>query len=114
MQAKLLTTCILIAPILPLTMVGCETAQTPFDAEAWQNERDQRSRMVRSLLDDHNLVGMDRLEIHELLGAPSPPRDAIINGRYVYWAGTDGMIDDMWFEVLFTDDTVSHVRHVPD
>ena len=42
------------------------------------------------------------------------PPDLDRNGTHVYWAGTDGVIDDMWLEVDFENDGVLDVRYVPD
>ena len=85
----------------------------PFDAAAWQSKEHLRPRMVQDLLDNHQLVGLHREEIHAMLGRPQG-RDSIHNGTYIYWAGTDGVIDDLWLEIDFDNDTASAARYVPD
>jgi len=69
--------------------------------------------MVRDFLDNHDLAGASRDEINTMLGLPSG-RDSIRNGKYIYWAGTDGIIDDIWLEIGFENETVVSVRYVPD
>ncbi len=86
----------------------------PFSPEAWKTSPSQRQRMIDSLLADHSLDGASRDDIDSLLGVPSTSPDSVFGDRYVYWAGTDGMIDDMWLEITFTDDLVADVRYVPD
>jgi hypothetical protein len=82
----------------------------PFDSSTWKSSRNSRPRMVDDLLSKSLLDGMSSAEIDSLLGPPDLNR----NGTYVYWAGTDGVIDDLWLEVDFESDRVTHVRHVPD
>ena len=86
----------------------------PFTSEGWKSDLSQRPRMVSDLLTKNTLAGASRAEVETMLGVPSDGPDSIIADRYVYWAGTDGVIDDMWLEVTFSEDRVTDVRHVPD
>jgi hypothetical protein len=79
----------------------------------WQQQEHLRPRMVRNLLGEHQLVGMSRGDIDDMLGKPSD-RDSIRHGTYIYWAGTDGVIDDMWLNITFENDIVTATRYVPD
>lgn len=88
--------------------------EIPFTSSDWKTNVSKRPRMIDSLLNNHNLVGAPRESIDDLLGVPSTSRDSVIDDRYVYWAGTDGVIDDMWLEIRFADDRVVDVRYVPD
>lgn len=69
--------------------------------------------MVRDLLENHDLAGKSREYVDLMLGVPCG-RDSDRNGKYTYWAGTDGVIDDMWLEVQFEGDSVVSVRYIPD
>ena len=85
----------------------------PFDSTKWKNEKDTRPQMIRDLLDNHNLVGKSRESIETRLGVPRG-RDSVWNSKYMYWAGSDGAIDDMWLEIEFSDDTVVSRKYYPD
>jgi hypothetical protein len=69
--------------------------------------------MVDDLLKNQQLLGLSREEVQQLLGVPSG-RDSIRDGKYVYWAGTDSVIDDMWLEIDFEFGSVVATRYVPD
>ncbi|MEZ6031749.1 MAG: hypothetical protein R3C17_01475 [Planctomycetaceae bacterium] len=69
--------------------------------------------MIRDLLDNHDLVGKSRESIDAMLGVPNG-RDSVRNGKYIYWAGSDGVIDDMWLEIEFSADTVVSRKYYPD
>lgn len=107
---------IAIFAITIIVIVGIyayRTRDIPFAADAWRTELSQRSRMVHSLLSDHQLAGASRYQIHNLLGVPARGPDSVRGSRYIYWAGT-ATIDDMWLEILFSDDRVVDVRYIPD
>ena len=69
-----------------------------------------RPQMVRDLLNNHDLVGKSRESIDTMLGVPGGVR----NGNYIHWAGSDGVIDDMWLEIEFSADTVVSRKYYPD
>ena len=85
----------------------------PFDSTSWKNENDTRPQMIRDLLDNKVLVGKSRESIDAMLGVPRG-RDSVRNGIYIYWAGSDGVIDDMWLEIEFSADTVVSRKYYPD
>jgi hypothetical protein len=86
------------------------TLPIPFDSSTWKSSRNLRPKMVDDLLSRHLLDRMNTAEVDSLLGPPDSKR----NGTYAFWAGSDGVIDDMWLEVDYEKDRVIHVRHVPD
>lgn len=82
----------------------------PFTSNGWKSNLSERPRMVSDLIAKGKLDGVSRADVDTILGVP----DSIRGDKYIYWAGTDGVIDDMWLEVTFADDRVVDVRHVPD
>lgn len=85
----------------------------PFDSAKWKIEEEVRPLMVRDLLDNHKLRGLSRDSIDKLLGTPTG-RDSIHDGNYIYWAGSDGVIDDMRLEINFDGDVVASRSFGPD
>lgn len=83
-----------------LFISGCGS-QTPFDQRRWRNadlETRERAHMVASLLEAHPLKGMDRAEVVELLGPPTPT-DKWEGTGMIYVLGPDGSlmaIDHEW------------------
>ena len=73
-------------------------------------ETERAVMMVDDLLSKRILDHLSRAEVETLLGPPASVRD----GVYVYWAGTDGVIDDLWLEIEFQDGRVSQARCIPD
>ena len=106
-----------IAAFLAFIVVGFVFLLThrelPFESIRWKNDVNTRPQMVRDLLDNHSLVGKSRESIDTMLGVPTG-RDSVRNDKYIYWAGSDGVIDDMWLEIEFVGDTVVSIRYVPD
>jgi hypothetical protein len=82
----------------------------PFDSERWKSREGDRPRMVNDLLASRILNDAKQADVESLLGPPATVR----NGVYVYWAGTDGVIDDMWLEIEFKESRVSQAKWVPD
>jgi len=104
---------VFLALIAAGIVVFLTTRSLPFDSTRWKNEEDVRPRFIRDLLDNHDLAGASRDEVNAMLGVPSG-RDLIQDGKYIYWAGTDGVIDDMWLEIEFENEKVVSIRYVPD
>jgi hypothetical protein len=88
----------------------------PFDSSTWKADHVMRPAMIDDLLSNVPLKGMRRSQIDELLGDPGGPdnRDSIRENHYIYWTGSDGVIDDWWLDLTFEDDQVVDVRHSPD
>ncbi len=106
-----------ILSVSVITIVGLyvyNNRQISFNSSDWKMNVSKRPRMIESLLRDHKLVGAARESIDDLLGVPSASRDSVIGDRYIYWAGSDGVIDDMWLEIRFADDHVVDARYIPD
>jgi len=105
--------CITLLAVMAVALCsGIYGRDVPFDSAAWKNDPSRRPRMVRSLL-ARDLQGATRAEIDTMLGVPSG-RDSARPDLYIYWAGTDGVIDDMWLELQFVDDRVNAVSYGPD
>jgi hypothetical protein len=104
---------VFLASLVVALLVIWTYRDRPFDSTRWKNEKDARPQMVRDLLDNHDLVGKSRESIDTMLGIPSGC-DSIGNGKYIYWAGLDGVIDDMWLEIEFSADTVVSRKYCPD
>lgn len=85
----------------------------PFDSARWKTESDLRPQMVRDLIENHNLEGASRESVDALLGVPKG-RDSVQKGKYIYWAGTDGIIDDRWLEIEFENRIVVSMCYVSD
>ena len=81
-----------------------------FDSEVWTSDRDERPRMVADLLANHSLVGIPSDELDAQLGPP----DSRLGDHWIYWAGTDGIIDDMWLDLTVQGGKVAAVKYYPD
>lgn len=103
-----------VAVVVCASVYAYRNRDIPFTSEGWKSDLSLRPRMVSDLVSNRMLDGASRTDVERMLGVPSNGPDSIIAGRYVYWAGTDGVIDDMWLEVTFAEDRVADVRHVPD
>lgn len=97
-------------------------SRKPFDAAAWQDERQARRRNVRLKMADHivatkMLSGKTRAEVVALLGEP-PPTEYFKSWDLVYWLGPERgfiSIDSEWLVVkLDAQGKVSDYRIVRD
>ena len=111
---RILVALVFIAIVGFVAVCAYRNRDIPFTSERWKSNPSQRPRMVSDLLADGKLDGATRADVDRMLGVPSTGPDSIIGDKYVYWAGTDGVIDDMWLEVTFADDRVVDIGHVPD
>jgi hypothetical protein len=101
----------LVPPIIGALAYGYfSTRPVEFLPGRWQADRRQRPRMVKDLLAKHLLEGKSRDEVQALLGAPDSTGDQ----RLIYWAGTDGVIDDMWLALVLQNGKVVAVKYYPD
>jgi len=66
--------------------------------------------MVDDLLKGERLKGKTREEVVELLGGDGEARGASL----VYRVGSDGVIDDVWLEVVFEGERFREARMCPD
>ena len=83
-----------------------------FSRAKWRHARVLRPYMVEDLLRTHDLKGMSRQQVNELLGQ-SNSIDTYKTDRYIYWIGSNG-IDDNWMELLFENELVVEIRRWPD
>ena len=94
-----------------------------FDSVSWKNEaivneleNPIRLSMLDDLLKKHELVGMTRNQIDELLGVPKPT-GYFNDYDYVYWLGPERgfiSIDSEWLGVKFTNNIVSEAKILRD
>jgi hypothetical protein len=102
-----------------LFVAGCGL-RTSFDQERWRNADPgtrERAQMVADLFEEHPLKGMDRAEVVELLGPPTPT-DKWKGTGMIYVLGPDGSlmaIDHEWLLIeLDQQGRVSAYRVVLD
>lgn len=81
-----------------------------FDGDVWRNRPTERLRMIEDLLRGERLKGMTKKEVVVLLGEGSEAKESAL----VYRVGSDGMIDDVWLEVVFEGDRCQGARVYPD
>ena len=82
-----------------------------FTREKWIEEPENRTRIVDDLLADHELPGMTRAEVLDLLGDHDNEAGYFAQeGRMVYWLGPErGLfsIDSEWLILDFDGDVVT-------
>lgn len=110
-----LRTLILVLALVPPLIGGIAyvlASQRPiaFDSVVWTGDRNQRPRMVADLLANHSLIGIDPNALEARLG----PADSRLGDHWLYWAGTDGVIDDMWLDLTIQGGKVVAVKYYPD
>jgi len=81
-----------------------------FDGVVWRNRPTERSRMIEDLLRGERLMGKTRKEVVDLLGEGGEAKESAL----VYRVGSDGLIDDVWLEVVFEGDVCREARAYPD
>ena len=94
---------------------------TSFESTAWKQAGEDwdnpvRLRMVDDLLDEHELKGMSKERIIELLGEP-PETEYFREYDFVYWLGPERgfiRIDSEWLVIKFENDVVTKVEIVRD
>ncbi|MGD8191228.1 hypothetical protein ACQCN2_14710 [Brevibacillus ginsengisoli] len=94
----------LFAVLLMIFILGVHEFQNSFHHERWRTEQDKRVFMVDDLLQRHNLSGMNRQAIYELLGNPSETEYFKEKDNIVYWLGPGrGLvgIDNEWLVIWF-------------
>ncbi|MFN4091815.1 MAG: hypothetical protein ACK4FG_02830 [Brevundimonas sp.] len=90
-----------------LLLAGCGS-NAPFDQERWRNadlSTRVRADMVDSLLEQHDLKGMDRAAVVTLLGEPTHT-DKWDGTEMIYVLGPDGSmfpIDHEWLLIELDD-----------
>lgn len=108
----------LIPVILLLSVLGKNELDSTFDASRWQKQHDVRVYMVDDLLEHHQLQGMSRKEVLQLLGQPEDTAYFKQQNNIVYWLGPErGLvrIDSEWLVIWFNrDDHVTSVKVTRD
>lgn len=114
---------ILFPLVLCLGLVGCDSktnTELTFDPNAWKNavgaQTELRNKMLRDLLAKHNIVGMSKHEVIELLGEPDrKDRFSSDSGEsdfnYNLGPETGGFIsiDSDWLTIKFKGDSAIEV-----
>ncbi|WP_150275956.1 lipoprotein [Paenibacillus tepidiphilus] len=91
---------IVLAITLLLILSACSTE---FSKQSWLDNREERSGMVSSLLQKHELTGMTEAEVIKLLGEPEQIKSEPT--EYVYYLGRAGLgVDDLLFRLTFDED----------
>ncbi len=98
--------------ITGITFVGITNYSKDFTPEKWKNYPAGRARMIDNLEEEHNLVGMGKGEIIELLGEPNyisqkehgyetyeyyRHREYGVGGRYIVNFDKDGMVCEAYY-----------------
>ena len=94
--------------------------RTTFESAQWKvHLNDQnlvKQNMVDDLLSTHQLVGMNRSDIDELLGKP-PRTNYFQDYDYVYWLGPERSalaIDSEWLGIMFEKNVVVKAELLAD
>ena len=94
--------------------------RTSFNSIEWKDHLDDGSsikiKMVDDLLKKHQLIGMNKNDLEDLLGKP-PKTDYFKDYEYVYWLGPErGLfgIDSEWLAIKFKDGNVIKVEILRD
>jgi len=90
-----------IAVAILFVLSGCGALS--FDSDKWKDKPEERNRMVSSLLNTHELVGMTEDEIITLLGKPDEKKESPEN-QFVYLLGRAGLGVDDYLLILQFDD----------
>ncbi|MSU55855.1 MAG: hypothetical protein EXS51_00890 [Candidatus Taylorbacteria bacterium] len=93
--------------------------RTQFDSASWKDEQlvdnwenSIRLRMVDDLLRKHELVGMSKNQVDELLGVPKPT-GYFSDYDYVYWLGPKRRFvstDDEWLGIKFKNNIIVEAK----
>jgi len=110
-----------LAVIFVPPVVKDYASRTPFDSVRWKAENRRgaegtRVRMVDDLLRRHQLVGMQRAQLEQLLGVP-PSTPYFSEYDYVYWLGPERgafSIDSEWLVVRCQEGVVVSADVVTD
>ncbi len=102
---------LIIFPVLvSFWMLMLNESESKFNYENWIEKQDKRVWMVDDLLEKHEIVGMYRNEIIELLGESSDTEYFKESDNIVYWLGTErGLvrIDSEWLVIWFDDKDIA-------
>ena len=96
-----------------IVFLGMVKHQHTFSVKKWSDNLDNRYKMVDSLLDKHNLIGMRETDVIALLGEEDSDKSSFKISRkefppdttLVYYLGIDFM-DDQWLILSLKDEVV--------
>ena len=85
--------------------------QHTFHSDRWLNEPSERTDMIDSFLQNHELIGLTEADVLSLLGPNDSSSGAFsADDRYVYYLGPErGLfsVDSEWLLIDFSDGVVS-------
>ena len=119
--AQILGVASILAVIVGEPVVRDYSSRVPFDSSQWRAENEQgaegvRVHMVDDLLRKHQLVGMSRDQVNDLLGVP-PVTEYFREYDYVYCLGHERGafgIDSEWLVLKFKGNVVVEASVVTD
>jgi len=119
--AQILGVASILAVIVGEPVVRDYSSRVPFDSSQWRAENEQgaegvRVHMVDDLLRKHQLVGMSRDQVNDLLGVP-PVTEYFREYDYVYCLGHERGafgIDSEWLVLKFKGNVVAEASVVTD
>ena len=119
--AQILGVASILAVLFGDPVVRDYSSRVPFDSSQWRAENEQgaegvRVHMVDDLLKKHQLVGMSRDQVNDLLGVP-PVTAYFREYDYVYWLGQERgafPIDSEWLVLKFKGNVVAEASVVTD
>ena len=96
-----------------IVFLGMVKYQHTFSVNKWSDNLNNRYKMVDSLLDKHNLIGMRETDVIALLGEEDSDKSSFKISRkefppdttLVYYLGIDFM-DDQWLILSLKDEVV--------
>jgi len=80
-----------------------------FSTEKWIKS-EEKNLMVDDMLEKHELMGMEKDQVYELLGFDTPNAYFKEDDNWVYWLGMErGLIsiDSEWLVITFEDEKVA-------
>ncbi|MFF2483409.1 hypothetical protein [Paenibacillus sp. NPDC058071] len=93
---------VLAGPYYTLTKLHQNGENATYSYNGWVSQLENRQKMLPDLLKNHDLESKERLEIVDLLGAPSDPYDYQQGEQFLYSLGSGGKL-----VIDFQDDRVS-------
>ncbi|GGG62856.1 hypothetical protein [Paenibacillus radicis (ex Gao et al. 2016)] len=70
---------------------------TRYTYNRWVSEVESREMMLPDLLKQRDLIGIDRMKVVDLLGAPHDPYDYQEGEKFIYWMGVERETEDSVF-----------------
>ena len=112
-QSRIIVRVFSVIAIALIVVVGMYKYQHTFSVNKWANHPDDRYKMMDSLCEKHDLIGMHEADVIALLGEEDSDRSSFKITRkefppdttLVYYLGVDFM-DDQWLIISLDDGIV--------